>query len=82
VRVSIFSIHDSKLGSFLQPFFSANKATAIRSVVQTLKDGDTNFSKFPSDFNLYFLGFFDDDSGSFESVIPENMGLLSQYIEQ
>lgn len=80
MKVLVFSIRDVKLGSFLQPFFSQNLATATRTIVHTLRDPQSHFRQFPDDFILFHLGEFDDELGSFTSSEPVNLGLLSSFI--
>lgn len=78
----LFAFRDNKLSLFLPPWASPNKAVAIRSVVQSLKGGDSDLCKFPGDFNLFMIGDYDAESGAVSAVAPENMGLVSQYVEE
>lgn len=73
----VYSIYDSKAGAFHQPFFSVNDQTAARACAAALDDSGTQLAKFPEDFTLYKVGFFDDAKGQ---LVPlerlENLGLL------
>jgi hypothetical protein len=82
MKISVFSVFDNKLQAFLQPFFSPNRATAIRNVVYSMQDSSSNFRSFPADFGLFYIGEFDDSNGVLSSSVPENLGLLSQYLEK
>lgn len=62
----IFSIYDSKSEAYLQPFFIQNKATAVRAISNCVNDPDHAFSKHPSDYHLFHLGSFDDDTSLFD----------------
>lgn len=81
MKVNIYAIQDSKAGIFLQPFPSINNATALRGFADAANKPDTNVGQHPSDYILFFLGTYDDQDGSFESVkIPVNLGTGNQFV--
>jgi hypothetical protein len=47
-----------------------------------MQDSSSNFRSFPADFGLFYIGEFDDSNGVLSSSVPENLGLLSQYLEK
>lgn len=59
----IFAVKDKKMEAFLQPFFSINMATALRSLSEVVKDANHTFAKHSEDYVLYELGTFDDATG-------------------
>lgn len=61
--MKIFSIFDSKAEAYLQPFFSPNSGTAIRSFSDAAKQEDSNFFKHSADFTLFVLGDFNEHTG-------------------
>lgn len=61
--LKVFAIYDSKAEAYLQPFFMANKGTAIRAIADILTKPDHSFSKYPEDFTLFELGEYDDSNG-------------------
>lgn len=63
MKLKIFAIHDAKAEAYLQPFFMANKGTAIRAITDTLAQREHQFSKYPEDFTLFELGEYDDSNG-------------------
>lgn len=67
----LYSIRDRKVG-YMQPVIRQNDAAAIRDFVATISlsgaESMLNFS--PSDFDLYFVGVFDDESGELEHALP------------
>lgn len=71
-----FSFRDIKASTFLSPFPSASEATAVRTVAQVLKDGKSNFSQFPMDFELWFSGHFDEAKGLFLPADPRMIASL------
>ncbi len=62
----IFSIYDSKIAAYLQPFFSPTKPAAIRAITDVLSDKSHQFSKHPEDYILFHLGSFNDSNAQFE----------------
>lgn len=63
MKLKVFAIHDSKAEAYLQPFFMANKGTAIRAITDILQQKDHQFTKYPEDFTLFELGEYDDSNG-------------------
>lgn len=81
MKIPIFAVQDSKAGIFLQPFPMQNNAVAIRAFSHEVNKPGSNFSASPSDYTLYHLGEYDDQTGRFENVVvPENLGTANQYI--
>ncbi|WNK14276.1 MAG: nonstructural protein [Microvirus sp.] len=70
MNVEIFAIMDIKVGAYMQPWFSATKASAIRSFENVCKDQSTTLGQYPADFQLFALGKFDDQTGLFETHTP------------
>jgi len=60
----ICSVFDSKAGVYGTPFFSQNKAIAVRSFKRLVNDHDAMVYSAPEDFSLFDLGQFDDTSGA------------------
>lgn len=82
MKLTLFSIYDSKAQSFAAPFPAANKGAAIRTVVDAIKDGDSLLARHPADFSLFWVGEFDQDEGLIGAVspAPQNMGVLTQFL--
>lgn len=64
MKKNVYCIKDEKVG-FLSPILDDNDQTAIRNFSFSISDPQNicNFAK--SDFNLYFLGCFDTDTGMY-----------------
>jgi len=73
---AIFSVHDSKAQAYLPPFYMRTKGEALRAFETTVKDTNTQFNKYPSDYTLVELGSFDEATGVIETwdkpIILEN----------
>lgn len=61
----VFSIHDTKAGHFTPPFMAHNYADAERSIIASTQQPGSMLGQFPHDFDLYFLGTFNDQSGKY-----------------
>lgn len=80
--LNVFSVLDVKAAHYGQPFYMANRASAQRAIAMQLKqDKQSVISQYPADFQLFFLGTFDDDSGMFNSVSPQFVIGVSELAE-
>lgn len=61
--MKIYSIYDSKAEAYLPPFFSPNKATAIRSFQQAANDTTTQFHQHGGDYTLFEIGTWHEQTG-------------------
>lgn len=77
----VFSVRDNAAEAYLQPFFSVNRATALRALREAVRDVSHTFAKYPSQYGLFYLGTFDDQTCVFtlEST-PVSFGLLSDLV--
>lgn len=65
-----YSVHDSVAQFFGSPFFCKTDGEARRLFADACKDSRSNLSEHPTDFSLYRLGQFDDNSGDLVPVAP------------
>jgi len=61
--VNIYSIKDNKTGIFGVPFASSSDIQATRQFARLTGDSQVQISHFPSDYDLYIIATFDDNSG-------------------
>lgn len=68
----IYCVRDRATIQFGNPMFLMSDGQAIRSFTDEINGGDKNNSlnKHPEDFDLYFCGQFDTETGIFETEIP------------
>jgi len=77
----IFTIYDSKIEAYLQPFFMPTKGAAIRAVTDTLASPDHIFAKHPEDYTLFHLGSYEDGKSTFEiRGTPQSLAVLSELV--
>lgn len=78
----IFTIHDSAVGAYLQPFFMTSKGEAIRAFSDTVNDDKTQFNKHPGDFELFQIGEYDDSTGTMTmDQTKQSLGLAKEHIQ-
>lgn len=63
-----FSIRDTKGEVFNTPFFQKTHGEAERSFKQLINDDQSMPSKYPEDYDLYFVGEYDDSTGTFKPL--------------
>lgn len=61
--IKLFSVRDSAVGAYLQPFFSPSSPAALRSLKDAVNDPKHDFHKHAADYALFELGEFDDATG-------------------
>lgn len=72
--LKIFTIRDSKGEFYGQPFFQKSHGEAERSFRTLTTDGKSTVNQYPEDFDLYYLGEYDDQSGKFKTLdTPQHM---------
>lgn len=65
----LFTIKDSKAEIYNFPFPALTHGEAERNFKTLVDDPKTQISKYPEDFDLYYVGDFDDVEGKF-SLLP------------
>lgn len=71
----IFTIYDSKAKAFLPPFFLPEQGMATRAFADCISSDEHQFGKHPSDFDLFYIGEFDDNAGKLHPFeVRESLG--------
>lgn len=79
----LFSVLDGKVGSWSRPFCEPTSQAAVRMVISIIRDGDNLLAKFPSDYSLWEVGQFDDETGEvsgYRPVLVRNVGELAEEL--
>tara|TARA_Y100001968_G_scaffold310220_1_gene330928 strand:+ start:98 stop:403 length:306 start_codon:yes stop_codon:yes gene_type:complete len=75
----IFSIYDNVAQIFEPPFTEKNKGTAIRRIQDLIQNNTQSpYSKFPDNFVLYHIGYFDNSVAGILDLEPEQ---VIQFLE-
>lgn len=75
-----FSVFDTKSKAFSKPVYCITRGVVIRSITEELKNADSDYAKYPSDFTLFEVGEWDDSTGMFTSKTPESLGSLVEFM--
>lgn len=66
--LKVYSIRDAKAEVFNTPFFQKTHGEAERSFRQLCNDEKSTVATFPEDYDLYYLGEYDDNTGKMSSL--------------
>lgn len=78
-RLGMYSVYDVKAENYGPPFFVPSEVTARRMFEKLASDGESMVSRYPDEFKLVHLGFFDSDSGKVETLeFPESKGFARE----
>jgi len=61
--LKVYSIRDSKGEKYNQPFYQNTHGEAERNFSRICVDPESLISKYPDDFDLYYIGDWDDQKG-------------------
>jgi len=80
MQLKVFSIFDSKVGVYSNPFFCRSKGEALRTFGDLANDPQSRVCHHPGDFTLFELGEFEDNTAvilSHEALI--NLGCAIEF---
>lgn len=69
MKQRVYAIRDKKAG-FLSPLVDVNDETAKRNFGFAVQRGDSMFLAFPDDYDLYFIGEYETESGEISPCKP------------
>lgn len=79
-KLKVFAVYDSKLEAYARPFFMQTQGQALRGFMDVVNDPQTEISKHPEDFTLFYLADYNEDSGKFENhPAPQALGVALEY---
>ena len=79
MKIKMFTVFDSKVGAYLQPFFMQSTGAAMRAFEDSCNDPQMQFNKHPADFTLFEIGEYDDSDASV--ILLENKISLVSALE-
>jgi len=70
MRMEMYSTYDKKTKVYQQPMFSVNRGSMLREFSDFLKTRgkDTMMAKYPGDYQLCRIGWYEEDTGSVEGL--------------
>lgn len=83
MKFIVCSVRDRQVDSFAQPMFFVAMGQAIRSFSDAVNGNDksSNLCLHPDDFDLYQLGIYDDEEGSFVNEIPPKQIAIGKNVK-
>jgi len=60
--LGVFAIYDSGISTWMPPIYARNKGEMLRQFMDACNDASSRLAKHPSDYTLFELGTFNDDS--------------------
>lgn len=72
--MKIFTVHDAKAAYYLPPFFARTNGEAIRTFSQAVNDSSHHIGQNHSDFTLFEIGEYDEQSGVITAKTPTPIG--------
>lgn len=70
----IFCVYDEKACAYLPPFFLPEAGQAIRVFTDCVNSKDHQFGAHPSDYTLFHIGEYDDNSAKIHAHAPKTLG--------
>lgn len=68
MELKMYSIRDSKSQIFNPPFYKKTHGEAERDFSTLVKDEKSMIAQYPEDFDLYYVGTYQDDTGTIQSL--------------
>lgn len=76
----MMTIYDSKINSYLPPFYCQTQGHAERMFSESSNNPDHAFFKHSSDFTMFQIGIYDDSDCSIVSLETKlNLGLATEF---
>lgn len=63
MKISMYSIYDKKVTMYLPPFYARTDGEALRHARDFIVDAGSPLGKHAEDYDLFHVGYFDDESG-------------------
>lgn len=86
MKLKVLAVRDNVADVFANPIFTQNIGIAVRSFGDEVKrphseERPNPLNNHPTDFDLYHLGDFDDETGRFEMLeIPSKVAAAKDYV--
>lgn len=83
MKFTIISVRDIVANVYSTPTYHQSRGSALRAFGNEVNRADeqNQIYKYPGDFELYALGFFDDETATFEPLsYPEKLGDARDYV--
>lgn len=80
MKLNVYSVYDSKVKAYMQPFMAQTNGQALRMFEDTVRDEKTVLHMHPEDYTLFALATYDDQTGTYENLqTPTSLGVAIEY---
>jgi len=69
--MEMYAVKDKKADQFYQPIYTAHHAQAVRQFQTAIQKSDGDLHNFPGDFDLFYIGSYDQQTATHKNVTPE-----------
>lgn len=69
--MEMFAIRDKKADQFFPPIYAHHHAQAVRQFSTAVQKSEGDLHLYPEDFDLYFIGTYDQQTATHHNVTPE-----------
>lgn len=80
MKTKLYAIKDKRI-EFGPLYEDKNDASALRNFEELIRKGDSLANRYPDDFELYYMGEYDRDTGEVKSEV-RYMDTAKNYIQQ
>ena len=70
MQQKLFSIYDKKTNCYERPFIARHSAEVAREWPKVISNPETKYGKNPTDFSVFEIGSYDDETGIMENIKP------------
>lgn len=79
--LKVYAVRDAKAECYLQPLFKITHGEAERDFKTLTKDEKSTVNKYPEDYDLYYLGEYDNIRGVFKPLdTPQHIAKAAALI--
>lgn len=83
MELKVYSIRDAKAEIFNPPFYKKTHGEAERDFSALVRDEKSMVCKYPEDYDLYYLGTYDDNTGKLDSLdTPQHITKAVQHAQK
>lgn len=79
MKLKAYSIYDKKSLTYAKPFYFHQDGEALRAFDASVQGEQSQLNQFPEDFDLYYVGDFDQITGKTSTAEPKYIGKASDY---
>jgi len=82
MQLPVLAVFDDKTKVFCSPFTAQTISAALRDFAYAANDLDSNIGRYPSDFSLFHIGNYDDETATLIPLTMSSLGTAIQFVQQ